>query len=54
MLQWDIVKTKIQLIATSKLVMLTSGDWKSLADLRNVYTDKIFNIPKVFLRALLS
>ncbi|KAK7096851.1 polyunsaturated fatty acid 5-lipoxygenase-like isoform X2 [Littorina saxatilis] len=44
--KWDIVKTKIQLIATSKLVMLTSGDWNSLSDLRNVYTDKIFNIPK--------
>ena len=45
--QWDIVKNKLQLIATSKLVMLTSGDWKSLSDLRNVYTEKIFNMPKV-------
>ncbi|XP_076446963.1 allene oxide synthase-lipoxygenase protein-like [Babylonia areolata] len=44
--KWDIVKTKIQLIATSKLVMLTSGDWQGLSDLRNVYTENVFNIPK--------
>lgn len=43
--KWDIVKTKIQLIATSKIVMLTSGDWNSLADLTNVYTDHVFNLP---------
>ncbi|KAL8617085.1 hypothetical protein ACOMHN_014256 [Nucella lapillus] len=44
--KWDIVKTKIQLIATSKIVMLTGGDWQGLSDLRNVYTDKVFNMPK--------
>ncbi|KAK7498738.1 hypothetical protein BaRGS_00010115, partial [Batillaria attramentaria] len=43
--KWDIVKTKAQLILTSKLVMLTSGNWDSLADIRNVYTEKIFNLP---------
>lgn len=43
--KWDIVKTKIQLIATSKIVMLTSGNWESLKDLRNVYTDHVFNLP---------
>lgn len=43
--KWDIVKTKIQLIATSKIVMLTSGNWDSLSDLGNVYTDHVFAKP---------
>ena len=45
--QWDIVKTKAQLIVTSKLVMLNSGNWESLANLKNVYTKDIFYEPWV-------
>ena len=45
--QWDIVKTKAQLIVTSKLVMLNSGSWESFASLKNVYTKEIFYEPWV-------
>ncbi|XP_059168642.1 allene oxide synthase-lipoxygenase protein-like isoform X2 [Physella acuta] len=44
--KWDIVKTKVKLIAVSKIVMLTGGEWESLASLTNVYTEKIFHMPK--------
>ena len=47
MFQWDIVSNKIQLLATSKIVKLTAGDWESLSHLTNVYTKKIFHIPQV-------
>ena len=45
--KWDIVKTKAQLIFTSKIVMLNSGHWESLAHLKNVYTKEIFCEPFV-------
>ncbi|KAK3737983.1 hypothetical protein RRG08_010029 [Elysia crispata] len=44
--QWDIVKTKVKLIALSKIVMIAKGEWDTLASLTNVYTEKIFNKPK--------
>ncbi|KAL8593844.1 hypothetical protein ACOMHN_065321 [Nucella lapillus] len=44
--KWDIVKLKMQLIATSKLKQLVSGPWKTLSDLINVYTDNVFNAPR--------
>ncbi|CAG5122752.1 unnamed protein product, partial [Candidula unifasciata] len=44
--KWDIVKSKVTMIAVSKLVTLTSGNWDSMAALTNVYTEKIFNKPK--------
>ncbi|XP_055893478.1 polyunsaturated fatty acid 5-lipoxygenase-like isoform X2 [Biomphalaria glabrata] len=43
--KWDIVKTKMKLIAVSKLVMLTKGEWADLSDLKNVYTRDIFYQP---------
>ncbi|KAL4229826.1 Arachidonate 5-lipoxygenase [Mactra antiquata] len=43
--KWDIVKTKAQLIVASKIVMLTRGNWESLAHLKNVYTKEIFCEP---------
>ncbi|XP_060566697.1 arachidonate 12-lipoxygenase, 12R-type-like, partial [Ruditapes philippinarum] len=43
--KWDIVKTKAQLILASKIVMLNSGNWESLASLKNVYTKEIFCEP---------
>lgn len=43
--KWDIVKTKAQLIVASKIVMLNSGNWESLASLKNVYTKEIFCEP---------
>ncbi|KAJ8313748.1 hypothetical protein KUTeg_008309 [Tegillarca granosa] len=45
--QWDITKQKIGLIATSKIVLLTSGRWDSVDDIRNVYTKEIFVEPRV-------
>ncbi|KAL5011283.1 hypothetical protein ScPMuIL_009834 [Solemya velum] len=44
--KWNIVKTKAELIATSKLVMITGGQWENLASLKNVYTEKIFCLPE--------
>lgn len=41
------MKTKAQLIVTSKIVMLNSGNWESLASLKNVYTKEIFCEPLV-------
>ncbi|KAL3879827.1 hypothetical protein ACJMK2_032106 [Sinanodonta woodiana] len=43
--KWDILKLKAELIINSKISMLTSGNWKSLRDLRNVYTKEIFYEP---------
>lgn len=45
--KFDIVKTKVKLIAVSKIVMLTAGEWDTLEALKNIYTEKIFNMPKV-------
>jgi len=46
-LQWNIAKRKIQMIATSKLHMLLNGaNWESLFDLTNVYSDA-FGMPTV-------
>ena len=44
--RFDIVSTKVKLIATSKLVMLTTGNWDTLAALGNVYTDNVLTKPK--------
>ncbi|XP_052225510.1 allene oxide synthase-lipoxygenase protein-like isoform X7 [Dreissena polymorpha] len=43
--KWDIVKRKLQLIATSKIVMFTAGRWESIQHLRNVYTKEVFCEP---------
>lgn len=42
---WDITKTKTKLILASKLVQLTTGHWKTLDDIKNVYTKKVFVKP---------
>ncbi|KAK6172838.1 hypothetical protein SNE40_016418 [Patella caerulea] len=44
--KWDIVTTKVQLLATSKIVKLTAGEWESLAHLKNIYTQNVFHLPK--------
>ncbi|ESO93682.1 hypothetical protein LOTGIDRAFT_209217 [Lottia gigantea] len=44
--KWDIVTTKAQLLATSRLVKLTAGQWESLAHLKNIYTQNVFHLPK--------
>ncbi|XP_041357698.1 allene oxide synthase-lipoxygenase protein-like [Gigantopelta aegis] len=44
--KWDIVSNKIQLIAVSKIVKLTAGNWESLSHLTNLYTKKIFHVPQ--------
>ncbi|XP_046331732.2 polyunsaturated fatty acid 5-lipoxygenase-like [Haliotis rufescens] len=43
--RWDLQKLKLNLIAQSSITMLTTGRWKSLDDIRNVYVRKIFNEP---------
>ncbi|XP_046544436.1 allene oxide synthase-lipoxygenase protein-like isoform X1 [Haliotis rubra] len=43
--KWDILTTKVQLIATSKIVSFSAGEWDSLTALTNVYTKKIFHTP---------
>ncbi|XP_046552078.1 polyunsaturated fatty acid 5-lipoxygenase-like [Haliotis rubra] len=43
--RWDIQKLKLNLIAQSSITMLTTGRWKSLDGIRNVYVRKIFNEP---------
>ncbi|XP_067663283.1 allene oxide synthase-lipoxygenase protein-like [Haliotis asinina] len=43
--RWDLQKLKLNLIIKSKITMLTSGTWKTLDDIRNVYVMDIFNEP---------
>ncbi|XP_067663302.1 allene oxide synthase-lipoxygenase protein-like [Haliotis asinina] len=43
--RWDIQKLKMNLIVQSKITMLTTGRWKSLEDISNVYVREIFNKP---------
>lgn len=42
---WDIAKKRTKLILTSKLVRLTTGNWKTLDDIENIYTKKVFVKP---------
>ncbi|OWF44209.1 arachidonate 5-lipoxygenase-like [Mizuhopecten yessoensis] len=42
---WDIGKRKAQAILTSKIIKLTSDNWRDLDDLKNVYTKEVFVIP---------
>ncbi|ESP02740.1 hypothetical protein LOTGIDRAFT_137999 [Lottia gigantea] len=44
--QWDLLKSKINLKAKSKFVALTSGRWNTLDDLINVYDKNDFPPPK--------
>ncbi|XP_033743196.1 allene oxide synthase-lipoxygenase protein-like [Pecten maximus] len=43
---WDITKRKAHAILMSKIVKLTSGSWKNLDDLKNMYTKEVLVLPE--------
>ncbi|XP_060063502.1 polyunsaturated fatty acid 5-lipoxygenase-like [Ylistrum balloti] len=43
---WDISKRKAHAIFLSKIVKLTSGNWKDIDDLKNIYTKEVFVLPE--------
>ncbi|XP_069130261.1 polyunsaturated fatty acid 5-lipoxygenase-like [Argopecten irradians] len=43
---WDITKRKTHAILKSKIAKLTSGSWKDLDDLQNIYTKEVLVLPE--------
>ena len=44
-MKWDIAKQKAKMILTSKLKQLTAGRWKTIGDIKKIYTEKVFTAP---------
>ncbi|ESP02739.1 hypothetical protein LOTGIDRAFT_171808 [Lottia gigantea] len=44
--QWDIVSTKADLLTKSKIVKFFSGPWDQVEDVKNLYSDCVFHLPR--------